>query len=235
MPKNPSKVITIEATSDKPDSPKFSIKGTDGNWYSQFKQWEGEDKLVYSQFKTGNNGGPFKKGDTVLVSYTLGEYNGEVQYKLQSIFPSNGTPEPSKSSPGPNPSVSDRPESIPIPRNGYDVSTRNFEKEAYEKCCSIWAAALYQNFSAERDPVKFIKEGWFWNTFQAIKADGDKRFATGWDKAVKTFKTEKATVTARVLDESEEFPPIEAYDDPTNGVPNDFLGQDEDVGKDIPL
>lgn len=91
---NPQKVVTIEALSDKPDKSKFSIMA-DGNWYSGFKKWEGEDTTVYSQFKMGNHNMPFKKGDQALITYTLGEYNGEVVYNLKSMYPSD-SPRPAE-------------------------------------------------------------------------------------------------------------------------------------------
>jgi hypothetical protein len=72
-----------------------------------------------------------------------------------------------------------RPNSYATPK-----PERNFDKEAYEKCCSIWLAALLgrQNVSAVTPDFEQ-----FWNLFQAIRADGEKRFATGWNKAVQTF------------------------------------------------
>jgi hypothetical protein len=85
--KYPSKVITIEAISDKPEKKKAAIKGNDGNWYETFRDWQGEIKLPYSQLISGNHNEPFKKGDTVKISYQVGEFNGKPQYHLMSIYP----------------------------------------------------------------------------------------------------------------------------------------------------
>jgi hypothetical protein len=87
--KYPSKVITIEAISDKPEKKKAAIKGNDGNWYETFRDWQGEIKLPYSQLISGNHNEPFKKGDTVKISYQVGEFNGKPQYQLMSIYPSD--------------------------------------------------------------------------------------------------------------------------------------------------
>lgn len=97
---------------------------------------------------------------------------------------------------------------------------RNWDKEAYEKCCSIWAAALLEAgipVESERGTdqayVVGIKE-WivrerFWNLFQAIRADGEKRFATGWAKAEQTFKS---APPANMVEDLFNEPPIEAFD-----------------------
>jgi hypothetical protein len=65
---------------------------------------------------------------------------------------------------------------------------RNFDKEAYEKCVSIWVKGeLGQPIETV---IAKINSGYFWELFQAIRKDGEKRFATGWDRAVKTFGTD---------------------------------------------
>jgi len=90
-----SKVITIEAISDKQDKPTAAVKGNDGNWYSTFRSWQGEMKDAYNQLLHGNHNEPFKKGDVALISYKEEAYNGKIQYKLMSIFPSDQAPAPS--------------------------------------------------------------------------------------------------------------------------------------------
>jgi hypothetical protein len=55
---------------------------------------------------------------------------------------------------------------------------RNYEQEAYVKCCSIWAAEeLYGGHVDEA--LNRLRNGHYWELFQAIKADGEKRFAGG--------------------------------------------------------
>jgi len=78
----------------------------------------------------------------------------------------------------------------PAPRPKSSVTeapTRNFDREAYEKCCSIWAAA-YIGRAETDDVLVAISDGRFWELFQAIRKDGEKRFATGWAKAESVFK-----------------------------------------------
>jgi hypothetical protein len=53
-----------------------------------------------------------------------------------------------------------------------------YEKLAYTKCCSIWAAAVMGNKAMDMWNIEDeIATGKFWKIFQAIKADGDKRFS----------------------------------------------------------
>lgn len=47
-----------------------------------------------------------------------------------------------------------------------------WEKQAHEKCCSLWTAALMQ-----RGTLAVPNFDEFWTIFQAIKADGNKRFS----------------------------------------------------------
>lgn len=64
-----------------------------------------------------------------------------------------------------------------------EVLPRNFDREAYEKCCSIWIAA---SLTGRPDVTPNFQL--YWDLFQAIRADGEKRFATGWAKAEAVFK-----------------------------------------------
>lgn len=51
-----------------------------------------------------------------------------------------------------------------------------WEQQAYEKCQSLWSAAAIQNGTSTSDIINIIGQGNFWQLFQAIKADGKKRF-----------------------------------------------------------
>jgi hypothetical protein len=90
MSKFPSKLITIEAVSDKEENRKAAIKGTDGNWYNIWKDFEDEPTIEYGQLKNGNHGASFKKGDQAIISVKESEYNGKPQYTIKSIFPTDG-------------------------------------------------------------------------------------------------------------------------------------------------
>jgi hypothetical protein len=84
-----------------------------------------------------------------------------------------------------------------------------WDKQAYEKCCSLWAAAVitHKGYSSEQVISSFLMTDSFWNLFQAIKADGEKRFATGWAKAEAIYKT--STIQQEAQDTQEEEPPLE--------------------------
>ena len=81
----PKKVITIEAISDRPDKKKAALKASDGNWYETFRDWQGTFKQAYAQLKS------FKKGETVEITYQVGEYNGNPQYQLMAVVPAEGS------------------------------------------------------------------------------------------------------------------------------------------------
>lgn len=52
-----------------------------------------------------------------------------------------------------------------------------WERQAYEKCCSLWIASMIREGSTAQVTIKnAIKTGYFWDLFQAIKADGANRF-----------------------------------------------------------
>lgn len=51
-----------------------------------------------------------------------------------------------------------------------------WEQQSYEKCLSLWAsAALGQNVQVN-NIITGVVTGAYWDLFQAIKADGKKRF-----------------------------------------------------------
>jgi hypothetical protein len=98
MSKFPSKLITIEAVSDKEGTRKAAIKGRDGNWYNIWKDYQDEPTIEYGQLKEGNHGGPFKRGDQAIITVKEDMYNGKPQYTIKSIFPTDG-PAPLPSQP----------------------------------------------------------------------------------------------------------------------------------------
>lgn len=180
-----------------------------------------QNKKTYSFFKTKKDGGTTKAYEQ-FQQYKIGEEVG-ISYKEVAFTGRDGTPGKIKNIINFNPVHSD----AMLARNGakaapranfsatepvkppmYEVKeARNWEKEAYEKCCSIWAAQLIANGSA----ISALESGIFWQLFQAIKKDGEKRFSTGWDKAVKTFGADEP--------EGPEAPPIEAYEVDADKIP----------------
>jgi hypothetical protein len=63
-----------------------------------------------------------------------------------------------------------------------------WERQAYEKCCSIWIAAMLGKLEQSSAVIGYVERGAFWDIFQAIKKDGEKRFASGWAKAEAIYK-----------------------------------------------
>lgn len=77
------------------------------------------------------------------------------------------------------------------PRAGYSGNTgqnypraaaaptpaRNFEREAYEKCCTNWCSALISKGMTLTALNETIETGKLWDLFQNIKKDGEKRFS----------------------------------------------------------
>jgi hypothetical protein len=161
--------ITIEGVEQKNN--KLTLVAHDKKRYGFWMtKKDGSDSAPYLQFKSMD----LKQGDSVFIGYVLEPYTdsrGVNREALKIINFRETSEKPTQTASQPQ-----------TPRSGQnyasgEVSGRNWEKEAYEKCCSIWAAALYGGgFDSNKDPVNFIKEGYFWNTFQAIKADGEKRF-----------------------------------------------------------
>lgn len=72
-------------------------------------------------------------------------------------------------------------QSVPQGHNSHSQTLKDdkfFQQLAYEKCCSLWLASLLQSqglFQTFPDSEKQIFDS-FWTYFQAIKADGKKRF-----------------------------------------------------------
>lgn len=64
------------------------------------------------------------------------------------------------------------------------ILNRNFEQEAYVKCCSIWAAADLHT-TAAKNVIENLQHGYYWELFQAIKKDGEKRFSPVAQAALK--------------------------------------------------
>ncbi len=91
-----------------------------------------------------------------------------------------------------------------------------WDKKAYKQCLwNFWLA------SDGRKRIPSILEpeemDTVWQVFNQINQDADKRFSSGWDKAVKTFKEELPVI-------QQDEPPINSYD------PNESL-----TGEDTPF
>src|SRR5438445_749738 len=107
-------------------------------------------KKTYSFFKAKKDGQPTKAFEQ-FAQYKVGEETGigykEVPYKdgtiknLMNFGPIRNGVESTKPAP--------KPDSRPTEPNPQRYGeARNWDKEAYEKCCSIWAAAWMHNDGA---------------------------------------------------------------------------------------
>ena len=159
--------LVIQSVEDKGEQIKF--KGSDNRTYSFFKnKRDGGMTVAYKTFQN------FKVGQTVAVSYKDDEsakYPGTVFHTVISVKAADGVPQ--QSAPAQKTAASPKYEPT---EHVYAATGRNFEKEAYVKCCSIWAASVMQKVGSA-EIKKVIEEGGFWELFQVIKTDGEKRFA----------------------------------------------------------
>ncbi len=149
--------LVIQSVEDKGTQIKF--KGSDNKTYSFFKnKRDGGMTVAYQSFQK------FKVGETICVNYKDDEsdkYPGTVFHTVISVKAADGVP-----------ARKETPQYVAVPSS---PAGRNYEQEAYVKCCSIWPAKEATSFNA----INLINEGAYWKLFQAIKADGEKRFAGG--------------------------------------------------------
>jgi hypothetical protein len=165
-----NKVIQVSAKEEKLQGGKTVMKVKD------------EKNLVYTVYKTKQDGtesvawGQIPDiGETVQIGFVeqQGEYEGKaVTYRTIRTFNKdigNGvanaqTPRQERFA---NP-LYDKPK---------EFKPRNFDQEAYEKCCSLWASSLLEKPNVTiKDCIALVETGMCWELFQAIKTDGKKRF-----------------------------------------------------------
>ncbi len=168
--------ITIEEVVDK--EKKIVLKAHDGNRVFTYSIWktkqDGSDTSAYSQFKSMG----LRSGSAVMIGYVIDEYTTQIggfDKKVQSkkiinlreseFQPSQTAPQGKSSNGGANRGQS-----------GHFKDETFWEKQAYEKCCSLWAASVIEKHN-DAVAIKAIESGDFWRLFQAIKADGAKRFS----------------------------------------------------------
>lgn len=159
--------ITIEEVVDK--DKKLSIKGNNGSRSFTYSIWktkqDGADSATFAQFK--NMG--IKVGSTVMIGYVIDEYETEI----------NGFPKKIQSKKIINfRETNEAPRSAVTPPNLTQTKDDAFwERQAYEKCCSLWAGSLIESGIQVGNVIERINAGESWLLFQAIKADGATRFS----------------------------------------------------------
>lgn len=184
--------ITIESVEQKDN--RVSILAHDKNRYSfwatrKAKDNEGnpvldtnnqpvlEESSPMAQFR--NMG--LRKGSTVRIGYVIEPYTDKMgknreAKKIINFQETNDQPTqtPLKTQTGRS-GANIASGGIPAPDNGSIMVLKDesfWERQAYEKCCSLWAShgTIDQALDA-------LNRGRFWDLFQAIKADGAKRFS----------------------------------------------------------
>ena len=70
---------------------KYWIQDTNEEFYSGFKEWEGEMNKDYLELLNGNHGEPFNEGDNVLIEFTKSVGKDDKIYKnIKGIYPADG-------------------------------------------------------------------------------------------------------------------------------------------------
>lgn len=161
--------FTISSVEDT--GTQIKIKDENGHTWSFFKnKRDGGMTVAFEQFQH------YKVGELVGVSYKMAGEKGNIRSIMSFRPPMYDQVKPVTTAPV--------------------VKERNFDKEAYEKCCSIWAAADLGQGKSWIELNDNLEKGFYWQLFQAIRKDGEKRFATGWDKAKAIFNGSDVDIDA---------------------------------------
>jgi hypothetical protein len=181
-----NKTITIQEISTKQTTggSKYVLKDHEGRTFNFFTtKKDGDDTSVFAQFKNME----LKVGDTVMIGFVEEEfeYQGKnvITKKIINFRETNDQPTqtaPRQESPrtGQNSAsgeVIDR-----LKQGARDVIKNDafWERQAYEKCCSLWAASELQRDGYTIDSaIQDLQSGHYYRLFQAIKADGAKQFS----------------------------------------------------------
>jgi hypothetical protein len=184
-----NKAITISAKEEKLQAgkPVVKLKDEKGLTYTVYKlKQDGTESIAWGQLSE------LVLGDTVQIGYvedikdspeygtvtyrTIRSFNKDIGEGMKNHQALNTPPQAEKPRGGAN--------------NASSVKSESFwEQQAYEKCCSLWGASLLQRLDKPNPELivgHYIETGVFHRLFQAIKADGAKRFSPVSDEPVKT-------------------------------------------------
>lgn len=206
MQDNQSAIIQIAELSTNQWGAK--ITAHDKRIYNINQKKKSDGKLSTAWKQMGNMG--IKTGDTVEVWYAEvpNQHGGTSRY-INSFREAGGRPITQSETPhhGANNTSQDT-----------SRDDKFWERQAYEKCCSLWAAALLQKTGELELTRQAIQSGKFWEMFQAIKAEGAKKFFD----------------FSKLNGESEPLPTIDVSEDPNTPWPKEAPPEDVSV-EDIPF
>lgn len=158
-------VESIESKQASTGNWKYIITDNNRKKYYFYEKVKGEAGDVFCNFKTLE----VKKGDIIHISYTEEEKSFEdpikknlVKYTdrfIASLREAGATPQL---------------QTPPTPQK--QPEGRNWDKEAYAKCCSIWAAQDIINSGVE-GAIQNVENNWYWKLFTVIQQDSEKRFS----------------------------------------------------------
>ena len=208
-----NKVIVVSAKEEKlaNGKPVMKVKDEKGLTYSvwKFKQ-DGKESVAWGKIPD--------LGVTTQIGYvenvkqdpehgattyrTIRTFNEDIGQGVANHKVQGATPQPNNFTTNP---LYDKPEFKP----------RNFDQEAYEKCSSLWSASLLQRTgTTTKDAIAMVETGMCWELFQAIKADGKKRFFE-FDKTTLTGSDKPLTASIAQGDMVEDLPTIQVQEDTT--------------------
>jgi hypothetical protein len=163
-----NKVITVKGKEEKIQGgkPVMKIKDELGLTYTVYKtKQDGSESAAWKQMPSLE--------ETVQIGFVEqdGEYEGKkVTYRTIRVFNKD-------IGQGVANHQAQTSTTLYQAKNSELKNDKFWEQQAYEKCCSLWASADIQNGVQTGHIIdNVINQGMYWKLFQAIKADGKKRF-----------------------------------------------------------
>lgn len=171
-------VDTVETKMASTGNTKYILTmGKDKHYFWRLEN--GSEGEVFKSFMGMSNAGLIKKGSVAAIGFTeedesfVNKEGKTINYRSRHIV---GLREAGIGAVVSAPSTAEKPRGEANSASSEKLG-RNWDREAYEKCCSLWSAALFQGSGIDAPIKRYIGDGHFWNLFQAIKADGAKRFS----------------------------------------------------------
>lgn len=206
---NSTKIITIakvEMTAYESGN-QYKVTATDGLKFKFYdKKKDGNSTVAFTQFQDMG----LKIGSTCEVWFK--EQDKEYQGKpytdriIASFREAKSAPAQTPTSPQKTAVKSNLSEPAYVPET---KDEKFWDKKAYKQC--LWNYWLeYITKQTEHRNLTEAEMNGVWSVFNQIEKDADKRFAQGWDKAVKTFGTDQMPCNEEVP--LPEYPYVEPTD-----------------------